>query len=403
MRELTPEERAELGIPIDARVVDGGAILLSEDGPAQGFVAAQPALAPRTDPFGAAPLRSLVTRKPDEPQVQPDRPQTQPPKQPDVTERADPFDADWIPEREPHALAGIEAVSVKRDADASSRWLVGFAPGAAIVVKKHARVVVQAGGVLLDASWGPVNCRLRHWSGPDVVICASRGTLQTFTVHENLPADLGEALDAAFRRPAPTITPPPELTSAIDAGTQAPWLAAVVRAGLVSERPGDQAAAVGLAYRFWQEPALPAGEVDAVAPALLDRAESGVHAAIRRWAGELDGSAREAIARRVVEGVVRLERDLDDLRMAVSADRDDVPMLARAWLLRRDDLESLAAILDWAGGREPIEAELAHIDALGQDDATLFLSAPGAGDDDRLRAVAAFEPWQWWSELAEYP
>jgi hypothetical protein len=227
-------------------------------------------------------------------------------------------------------------------------------------------------------------------------------------VIERVPVAEVEAqeLGVLSRAARNALAPAPAITAARSAELQAifspmeldGWL--LDFAAELSSRgaPLGLAQAVGLLARL-AEPAIDATRE------MLDAIRQGDHdmpsprALARAWWGSTGSARTDALVRDALDEISRARDGLTALGEALEADAPAARALARRWILERDDLESVRAVLALGGRDTPLHAPLASLDADASTLGTVW-SALGPFDDSaRLRAVSWQHPHLWWSGL----
>jgi hypothetical protein len=238
---------------------------------------------------------------------------------------------------------------------------------------------------LVDAREAPASVLVPVGAG-GLCLHLSRRGVEVFRV--SLPAASearGAALSGVTR---------PSLESLLGGREAEPWL----RALWATAAPGDLAV-VGTVGRLWSPPPGAARvSWDDLFAALAAPPAPWPRQAALTWARSLRPEARAAMAAGGVERARALVRELGALSEAVAAGPDAAAERVLAWLVGRDDLASLAALLEGDEAGAPLARALEDLDAT----ATLHLSAlswPRLPPDDRLAAVASTEPDAWWGAV----
>jgi hypothetical protein len=167
-------------------------------------------------------------------------------------------------------------------------------------------------------------------------------------------------------------------------GPAEPWLDALVRAQLGSVWVLDRVAAAGNAARFYGATAT--RDDLSVSPGADGVARAWAHALLRSELGALTQAAGDAVS--------NLWRDLDALGTSES------PEALRALCLARDDLESVALVLGYAGASDDLRACLADLDAAAEDQLPTLVETDAIAGDPRLSAAAVADPMAWWAAFA---
>jgi hypothetical protein len=281
------------------------------------------------------------------------------------------------------------------------RW--GANPG--IVVFEHPGLrLTSYGEVRFEPGALVVDCRsadayVRDPDGGWVAVCTRNHLIIGHVPHESE----GDEPSAEMRRfpelppQAPLEVTPPGVDE-LAAGVALPgWLRNQARDLLEIAAPRARIAGVGLLLRLWTPDN--AGAVRERLSHDLLEGTGGPAPVVERWAARVDPAVWPRVERAALEEVDRLIGDLDVLKSTL-VDRPGIAAAsALAWIYRRDDLESIAAVL-----RLVASADLLH-DALGRlDDAaaarhSIWSLCPRL-DDERLRAVYWQEPEAWWGGLA---
>lgn len=184
-----------------------------------------------------------------------------------------------------------------------------------------------------------------------------------------------------------------ELTGGVDGPA---WLLTEVEALASSPYIVHRLASMGIVLRLWQ----PSG---AAATAAL-RWSSGPRPAtrVKEWLGRVPEDELTALCDLSVEAAGLLFERLAELQeLATLDDADAVRSLARRILEERDELESLARVLDLAARATAVADTLRNFDSL----AVAHWSAFGELEDlvatERFRSVAWQEPDAWWAVPAQ--
>jgi hypothetical protein len=175
----------------------------------------------------------------------------------------------------------------------------------------------------------------------------------------------------------------------------AAWLRDAATVLASSSGAFERSAAVGLIGRLWISDSLANETFD---DALVGR---GPAFTARAWFDALSEDIKREIDRQACDESDSWLDALEHLPLEGDAlcDRDVVRRVVYALLQRRDDLESIAFLLD---GQLP-EAELPHqLSRLDREASTQFSYLLGFSfdDDARLSTVAWQEPNSWWARLA---
>ena len=175
-----------------------------------------------------------------------------------------------------------------------------------------------------------------------------------------------------------------------------PWLAPAARARLASPSAIDRVAGAGLVRRLWAPPAGAAADVFA---RLVD---GGASPALRvdAWARTLAGE----VAAELEAMATRAAGDLEDALEQLGAVHAEAPAqlgeVVRALAHRRDDLESVRAVLRAAGHDAILASALAAVDRAAEHATTTLAAAPRHPGDDLLAAVSWAAPDAWWGQFA---
>lgn len=207
----------------------------------------------------------------------------------------------------------------------------------------------------------------------------------------------------SLREPLPSVSAPdPIVVPALDvaallAGEScAPWLGEATQALVQSDDASSQVAAVGLLVRVWQPVDADARQREVKrfvsgAPGLVDRA--------RDWLRELSPEVLAAVADQAVDDATHLPERAETLRLAFGENDAVAGAVAVGLVLARDDLASVGAALDLVGGSRELLQALAHCDRaiashatpLAECEATV-IEALGPRIDDTVAA----DPDAWW-------
>jgi hypothetical protein len=167
----------------------------------------------------------------------------------------------------------------------------------------------------------------------------------------------------------------------------------------LSELDSDyhRVATVGLLGRLWEPPAAEVERLlrDATAGTIVLPPARCVEQA-RRWTADLHWVEGEALA-----SARALERTLQDLPdwLDMHAEEDRSGAL-RGLVTSRDELESIAFVLDAAGVGEKLRAALSDVDRAAELQMTVFALEAELADDPRLAAASVSTPDAWWGVLA---
>ena len=241
--------------------------------------------------------------------------------------------------------------------------------------------------VAVDASLHPMKVRIRGALG-DGVLCFDRDAVVGYELVRHAPAEM-RGLAGWTPAPAPTLSPPDpdELLGGFDAPS---WLTDPLRAAPPRGAYGV-CAAVGTLGRLWS----PRGTTTPTAAAMARlRADDHPWARARRWFDALPAAHRA-----VVEQLARVECDALTGALDPVLDDGSDPDDAVAWLERRDDLASVAALLRTAPD-DLLGAALAALDREAGVRASAWRRLAPISSR-RLEALAWQSPEAWWGALAE--
>lgn len=178
------------------------------------------------------------------------------------------------------------------------------------------------------------------------------------------------------------------------------WLVDAYRRLAARATTEDAAAAVGLVHRLWS-PSTAEGRRFLVERALAGEATDGPPARVK---DVVRGVPEDVWT--YLEGVVMERSDdlLERLRRVgsvVAQDPADAAAVVHELLLERDDLESLAVLLELTGRREHVAPTLELLDREAITHLTALAdAASSAAQDERLLTVHWQEPGRWWAEIA---
>ena len=231
--------------------------------------------------------------------------------------------------------------------------------------------------------------------GEDVRIVVDGGAVRVFRVLAAPDAPAGAPGRQHSSVPHARLAPP-SLADLPGAADQEAWLRDAVADKLASDRYADRVIGIGLIARLWT----PVGsdEAERSLRALLDGEAATPAMAARRWAQDLDRETCEELGQHGIEAARSLRARLDGSGEAIAAAVAEAFVLGL--VLQRDDLESLATVLRFAGASSHLDAALDQLDRSAVTHLTALSSVVGLGEDDRLRAVAWQEPDAWWGGLA---
>jgi hypothetical protein len=205
----------------------------------------------------------------------------------------------------------------------------------------------------------------------------------------------GECEAFAIERASPPAVAVPPLAQPLGEHGVAPWLRHAFDARRDSPSLLQRIAAAGLLRRLW---APPPDQAAAVARNLLAGA-SAPPLEIDRWARALPRDAIDEIERAAVNATADLEDEIGGLA-ALHADAPaSLGAAVRAVMERRDDLESVRAVLRASGGGEHLTTALAEVDEVAALHATVLAAGVDdldAAGDELLVTVGWSEPDAWW-------
>lgn len=197
-----------------------------------------------------------------------------------------------------------------------------------------------------------------------------------------------------WRPPAPVAIRAPPMTEILGTSPCQPWLFA--EAKLLARSPASlsRAAAAGLAARLW----IPAKQARAAENERLTVGEGPGTRAIQ-WFRSVAEEERRAVESAALSEAEALADTLPSLQTEVARDAVSARLLVHDWLVRRDDLESVAVL--WGADRaaSAVGQALVSLDALAATHHSMF-SAFDFSDDERLADVSWQEPDSWWGVLA---
>jgi hypothetical protein len=243
--------------------------------------------------------------------------------------------------------------------------------------------------VAVDASVHPMKVRI-HGALGDGVLCFDRESVVGYEFIRHASAEMrGLAEWTPVLAPTFSAPDPDELLGGFDAPS---WLTDPLRA--VPPRGAyGVCAAVGTLGRLWS----PRGTTTPASAAMARlRADDHPWARARRWFDALPAAHRA-----VVEQLARVECDVltDALDALLDDDLGPDPDEAVAWLERRDDLSSVAALLRTVPN-DPLGVALATLDREAGVRASAWRRLAPLSSH-RLEAVAWQSPEAWWGALAE--
>lgn len=220
------------------------------------------------------------------------------------------------------------------------------------------------------------------------------GDCEVYEVAREAPASV-----RAFRDPAVPPLPAFEVP-AVEAllGDEAvePWLAPAARARLASPSAIDRVAGAGLVRRLWAPPAGAAADVFA---RLLD-GDASPATRVDAWARALPGEVAAELEAMATRAAGALEDALEQLGAVHAEAPARLGEVVRALAHRRDDLESVRAVLRAAGHDAVLASALAAVDLAAELATTALAAAPRHPGDDLLAAVSWAAPDAWWGQLA---
>jgi hypothetical protein len=238
----------------------------------------------------------------------------------------------------------------------------------------------------LDASMGPRDVVLDARGGEASVVWRQAGQLVRLLLDgASIHVDVaGDAASSVLQVPAPNVEEQLQKHARVE-----PWLAA----SAVAAQTGSsiqRAGALALIARYVQVPVEVSIEgrgpwVDAVT-----------------WWNSLAVELRASIVEGARFAAAALEDELDALQSLAAARELDGATL-ESWLVRRDDLESLAMLVEKApsdaGPARSLRQVLASLDRAGIASAGAFSGVAANLESERLAELSWTDPAAWWGQL----
>lgn len=246
------------------------------------------------------------------------------------------------------------------------------------------------GNWIIDARGGREFVHLRG-PGGDALLTFEGDDFAAYELRREASAAM-KAVGAWAPRSTPSLAAPSAL--ALLGGLDAPpWLTAPLARDTAD--PYAVAVAVGAVGRLWSPEG---GDAAREAMARLRRRDDPLSRA-RAWFAALPRDARESALDLACVEAESLAAQLDELTDGASVDLAGARAEALAWLERRDDLASLAALLAEGDAPPRLSALLASLDRAARTRATMWLALAPLRSA-RLEQVAWQEPDAWWAEPA---
>jgi hypothetical protein len=289
---------------------------------------------------------------------------------------------------------------------ALSRWepdpavLVLEPRGAAVVLGPNADRWGAGEAIVLDGRRELAFLRVQ--GAQDDQLIATVGGAVAYYDLELPPSEALLAFAKGSIGPAPTLEAP-SLETLLAGESAAPWLQAAFEAQVAMGTLFSRAAAAGLLGRLWTPPWSAGREAEGGLPSSILAALAGKtpKAQVVSWFRDRGPTCYEPLA---VQAIYRaddwLER-LDRLVARVAADPIRARPMAHGLLLERDDLQSVAWLLEQVGEATALRAALERLDREASYRHSIWSLVGGFGDDARLSAVSWQEPEAWWGALAE--
>jgi hypothetical protein len=257
----------------------------------------------------------------------------------------------------------------------------------------------DTGELALDARAAPVIVRIEGDRALHVLRLTATGWI-VVRVFERAAA-LEEALARTRAPRAPGIDLPP-VPAAVTGPEVSGWLRQAALRRISSADPLDRAAGVGVVLRLWT----PADPDETGRLLGVDRAVAGTpdHAAAD-WARSLTDEAREGLLRAAADLLDEVAGSLEILSDLVVAEDAAAESVAAHLVTRRDDIESILALLRAARDGERAGALAEDAGRFDEDAATrlsAFLAVELPALTELLSAVAWQEPDAWWGALARF-
>lgn len=201
--------------------------------------------------------------------------------------------------------------------------------------------------------------------------------------------------EADWESDTPPEIPAPDIDSFVGQAVVQPWLLLLAKSMAGASRLFLRVAAAGVLARLWSSPneasreqnkkCLNAGHLDPAAAAL-------------DWFKTLGAEGRELIEGAVLYEWKELESSFEELVQTALEDPDAFEESGRAWLHRRDDIESVLFLLRRVDAGTAAARGLAKFDqrVAGYRELWRWVDVR---DDERLRAVSWQYPDDWWGGL----
>ncbi|WP_147444776.1 hypothetical protein [Corallococcus sp. CA053C] len=201
--------------------------------------------------------------------------------------------------------------------------------------------------------------------------------------------------DTNWEPSKPPEIPAPDIDRLLGQTVVQTWLLKLAKEFAESRRPFKRVAAAGVLARLWSSPNktsrertqkwLSAGHMDPTAAAV-------------KWFQMLEADQQELIESSAIYEWHEIEKEFEDIIELNQEDPDSIHEMARAWIHRRDDLQSVMFLLRRADIGSAIARGLSKFDARAAAYRELW-SLIDLRDDERLCSVSWQEPDSWWGSI----
>lgn len=249
----------------------------------------------------------------------------------------------------------------------------------------------EPGILYLDSRHQKAFARLIGGRG-QLVIGADRGAVSAFEVIEPLSPAMERLL--AGGEPVSLHIELPGLEAWV--GETEGWLSDIYTQLSASETPLSRLAAAGLVARLWSPPR--GSDMKALIAQSL--AGDGPAAKIGKWARDLGQPLLERAMRLAVVRADILREELTPLSDSIADDPDGATADARHWLVCRDNLQSVRAVLSLAIDTTELDRAIELLDREATLHHSMWSAVGDLGEEERLSAVAWQEPEHWWGALS---
>jgi hypothetical protein len=259
------------------------------------------------------------------------------------------------------------------------------------VLKSEGDVLLDEGRVVLDGRARGCAVRLATAAGELVVTNVAGRILVLRVLSSSMTRERAE-LAPREDEPVSAVPSPEHLLDGLGC---AAWLLEATKALALSSRLADRVAALGLLGRAWSPP-------DAAARAAFARGDLVVPIVrVRAWAETLAEPTLDSLTTIALRDAEDWQRALESELLSLVADPEAGAPLAVLLLHRRDNLESIAWVLDSVGRGDRLRLQLDELDARSRTHASALRAAGEVlAADERLASLAWQAPEFWWGQLA---